>query len=247
MLALNGTRIYPDFYRPFAPQMTKSKLEKFQELEELPNVYQNCTYLQPQLLASGKRPVEMRGRWNKDHFPSAQPITLELACGRGEYTVGLARRYPHRNFIGVDIKGNRIWSGATQAVEEGLSNTAFLRTDITILDQFVGAGEVAEIWITFPDPYLREGKAGKRLTSNRFLNLYRKVGVPGLPVHLKTDSAELYEFSVDSVSSFGAQIECSVEDIDAGTLPVEELEIPTYYERMHRDLGKTIKYLRFRL
>ncbi len=227
--------------------MTKSKLSKFAELEDLPNVFQNWNYLDPQLLACGKRPVEMRGAWNRDHFALKQPITLELACGRGEYTVGLARRYPHRNFIGVDIKGNRIWSGASEALEERLGNAAFLRTDITILDRFIGDGEVAEIWITFPDPYLREGKSRKRLTAHRFLNLYRKVGVSGLPVHLKTDSTELYEFSVESAESFGASIECAVADIDAAGLPVDELEIPTYYERMHRDLGKAIKYLRFRL
>ncbi len=227
--------------------MTKSKLEKFSELEELPNVYQNWSYLEPRLFAAGRREVDLRGQWNGGHFARKQPITLELACGRGEYTVGLARRYPDRNFIGVDIKGNRVWSGASQAVEESLDNAAFLRTDITILDRFLGLGEVSEIWITFPDPYLREGKRGKRLTSPRFLALYRRVGAAGLPVHLKTDSTELYEYSLESVRDFGAHIECAVDNIDAGVLPVEELEIPTYYERMHRDLGKTIKYLRFRL
>lgn len=227
--------------------MTKSKLEKFSELEQLPNVYQNWSYLEPRLFGASRREVDLRGAWNGGHFARKQPITLELACGRGEYTVGLARRYPERNFIGVDIKGNRVWSGASQAVEEGLDNAAFLRTDITILDRFVGPGEVSEIWITFPDPYLREGKRGKRLTSPRFLALYRRVGAAGLPVHLKTDSTELYAYSLESVREFGATIECAVDDIDAGVLPVEELEIPTYYERMHRDLGKTIKYLRFRL
>ncbi len=227
--------------------MTKSKLSKFEELDQLRNVYQNWNYLQPQLLGPGRVPMDMRGQWNKLHFKRERPITLELACGRAEYTVGLARRYPDRHFIGVDIKGNRIWSGAVQALEEGLHNAAFLRTDITLLHEFVGPGEVAEFWITFPDPYLREGKARKRLTAHRFLNIYRSLGVPGAPVHLKTDSQELYAYSIESAQSFGAKIELACPDIDAGALPLPELEIPTYYERMHRQLGKPITYLRFRL
>lgn len=225
--------------------MTKSKLEKFAELETLDNVFQNWSYIRPQLCSGGRVPVELKGQWNAKVFAAPQPITLELACGRGEYTVGLARQYRNRNVIGVDIKGNRIWSGAAQAKAEGLNNAAFLRTDITLLDLFFALAEIAEIWITFPDPYLRASKAGKRLTSPRFLELYRKVGIPGMPVHLKTDSAELYAYSLESTAEWGANIECAVEDIDAGPYPVEELNIPTYYERMHRDLGKTIKYLRF--
>ena len=225
----------------------RNKLKKFADILDFPNVYENFDFTKPVLTGTGNIDFDAKGNWNAKHFKNDNPITLELACGRGEYTLGLAKRYPDRNFIGVDIKGARIWQGATLAMEQNIENVAFVRTQIEQIAEFFAPGEVAEIWITFPDPYLREGKAGKRLTSHRFLNLYRKVGVPGLPVHLKTDSAELYEFSVDSVSSFGAQIECSVEDIDAATLPVEESQIPTYYERMHRGLGKPLKYLRFRL
>ena len=229
--------------------MSKPKLVKFAELGGFPNAYQNFSYERPALTGANGVPAELRGAWGERHFGNDRPITLELACGRAEYTVGLARRFAERNFIGVDIKGNRIWFGARQALDEGLDNAAFLRTDITLLRHFFAPGEVAEIWITFPDPYLKKSKARKRLTAHRFLDLYRELAGPGVTVHLKTDEIRLYAFSVESVAAYGAAIECAVEDIDAvpGGPPVPELEIPTYYERLHRDLGKSIKYLRFRL
>jgi tRNA (guanine-N7-)-methyltransferase len=228
--------------------MSKPKLEKFAEIGEFPNVYQNWSYEHPQLVGPGGEEVDLRGAWGKRHFENDKPITLELACGRGEYTVGLARRFPDRNFLGVDIKGNRIWFGARQALDERLPNAAFLRTDITQLHEFVAEGEIAEIWITHPDPHLRACKAGKRLTAPRYLDMYRRLGGPGVTVHLKTDEQKLYAYSLESVTEFGAVVEYATHDIDAGgELPIPELGIPTYYERMHRDLGKSITYLRFRL
>jgi tRNA (guanine-N7-)-methyltransferase len=230
---------------PFA--MSKSKLDKFAELEELPNVYQNWSYLEPRLYGAGRQQAGLKGRWNAEHFGVEKPITLELACGRGEYTVGLARRYPERHFIGVDIKGNRIYEGARQAYEARLANAAFLRTDITLLEHFIGPGEIGAIWITFPDPYLKACKARKRLTAPRFLDIYRRIGVPGMPVHLKTDSQELYAFTLETLEQEGLVPELASPDIDSQPVPVDELAIPTYYERMHRDLGKPITYLQFRL
>ncbi len=230
--------------------MSKSKLDKFAELGAFPNAYQNFSYAQPALVGKDGAPAQLQGAWGEAHFGNARPITLELACGRAEYTVGLARRFPERNFIGVDIKGNRIWFGARQALDEGLDNAAFLRTDITLLDCFFGPGEVAEIWITFPDPYLKKSKARKRLTAPRFLNLYRQLAGPGVVVHLKTDERRLHDWSLETVQEFGAELQSAEADIDAfkrehGAYPVPELEIPTYYERLHRDLGKAITYLRF--
>lgn len=167
--------------------MGKNKLKKFADMASY-----GCVIQCPRdLLVSGGFPL--KGRWNSDHFPESRPITLELGCGKGEYTVGLARRHPDRNFIGVDIKGARMWTGATAVEEENIANAAFLRTQIELIDAFFAPGEVSEIWITFPDPQLK--KVNKRLTSTRFLGLYRNIMLPGGVVNLKTDSPFLYEYT----------------------------------------------------
>ena len=174
---------------------TRNKLQKFAELLRMPNVYESFDPTNPQLTGPEGAPVERRGSWARDHFGNDNPVVLELACGRGEYTLDLARQYPDRNFIGVDIKGARIWRGAKTALAEGLDNAAFLRTRIEVIDAFFAAGEVAEIWITFPDPFLKKGKENRRLTAPRFLRLYQKMLAPRGLAHLKTDSRELYEFT----------------------------------------------------
>jgi tRNA (guanine-N7-)-methyltransferase len=226
----------------------RNKLEKFAEMSTFHNVFENFDVGKPMLSTAGGRETQMTGQWGSAYFGNAQPITLELACGRGEYTLGLARQYTERNFIGVDIKGARIWKGASIALEENLSNVAFLRTRIELMEQFFAPEEVGEIWITFPDPFLRNSKSNRRLTSYRFLAMYSRLLAKGGHIHLKTDSPELYAFSLAALSAFpGVELLEQCDNIYAGALPLPELSLKTYYERMHLAEGRTIKYLRFRI
>lgn len=226
----------------------RNKLEKFAELLTFPNVYENFDPTDPQLIGLNGAEMELRGNWAIEHFDNERPIVLELACGRGEYTLGLARRYPDRNFIGVDIKGARIWKGARTALRENLANAAFLRTRIEQIAAFFAPGEVAEIWITFPDPFLRKSKANRRLTAPRFLAAYRKILQPGGLIHLKTDEPNLYDFTLQVLAEMeGAHLLYHEDNIYRRPLPTPELEIKTYYERMHLQEGKSIKYIQFQL
>ena len=225
---------------------TRNKLQKFAELLEMPNVYECFDFMKPELTGLNGEMVNRKGNWSKGHFENDHPLTLELACGRGEYTVDLARQYPDRNFLGVDIKGARIWKGAGIALKEGLDNAAFLRTRIEAIDHFFEAGEVAEIWITFPDPFLKKGKSNRRLTAPRFLQRYRNIWAPNGVIHLKTDSRELYEWTQETLAEQPAiNVEYHDHDIYSKPLPITELNTETYYEKMHRDMGKTITYTRF--
>ncbi len=227
--------------------MSKNKLQKFAELLTFPNVYENFNVQQPALTHLGEE-VQMRGRWNKLHFKADRPITLELACGRGEYTLELARRYPDRHFIGLDVKGARLWKGAQAALQEKLENAAFLRTRIECIDHFFAPAEVDEIWITFPDPFPRKSKANRRLSSPFFLNIYRKILRPGGLIHLKTDADSLYQFTLEAWQQIpDLNILYADEDIYAKPLPFPELDIRTYYEEMHLKEGKKIKYIRGKL
>lgn len=226
----------------------RNKLEKFAELLTFPNVYECFDPTHPRLIGLHGQEADLRGRWAGRHFQNDRPVVLELACGRGEYTLGLARRYPERNFIGVDIKGARIWKGARIALQEELKNAAFLRTRIEQIAAFFACGEISEIWITFPDPFLRSSKANRRLTSPRFLAEYRKILRPDGLIHLKTDEPNLYEYTLEVLSGTErAAILYHDDDIYGQALPAPELEIKTYYERMHLQAGKTIKYIQFRL
>lgn len=226
----------------------KNKLRKFAEILAFPNVYECYNVQQPALVGAGMTPVELKGRWNEQHFKNDLPITLELACGGGEYTVGLAKRFPDRNFIGVDVKGNRIWKGAKEALEAGLSNAAFLRTRIEIIEHFFAAGEVAEIWITFPDPFPRASKENRRLSSAFFHEKYRQILREGGLMHLKHDDPDFYRFTLETIE---ADPRCQLlyhnDDIYASPLEYPELEIQTLYEGMHLANGKTIKYVRYRI
>ncbi len=228
--------------------MGKGKLRKFAELARFPHVFENFSHTYPELIGKEGEVVDFRGRWSRDFFGNDRPLVLELACGRGEYTVELARRYPEKNFIGIDIKGARIWAGARQALEEGLGNVAFVRTRIEHIDAFFGRGEVHALWITFPDPYPRKSKANKRLTSPYFLDLYRKILAEGAELHLKTDNELLYDFTLEVLSQRGDyELEVWSEDIHAeGRSLHRDLDICTYYERMHLREGRTIKYVRWR-
>ncbi len=224
----------------------KNKLGKFADTKVYPNVYQNHDPKHPSLECLDRSNIEMRGKWCSDHFQNSNPLVLELACGRGEYAVALARAYPDKNFLGVDVKGARIWEGATIALKEELNNAAFLRTRIEQLQLFVGMEEVDEIWITFPDPFLRDSKENKRLTSARFLDVYKPLIKPGAIIHLKTDDVTLYDFTLLTLMEYpGAVIHYQNNDIYAAPLPYAELEYKTYYEKSHLENGRTIKYVRF--
>jgi len=226
----------------------RNKLQKFAEVLSFPNVYENFDAKAPGLAGENGERVEMKGHWRSRHFGNDYPLTLELACGKGDYTLGLARQFPHCNFLGVDIKGARIWRGAKTALEQGLHNAAFLRTRIEQIALFFKENEVDEIWITFPDPFLRDSKANRRLTSAMFLEQYRKIIKSGGFVHLKTDEPNLYDFTHETLA---AQNDYSLQyyddDIYAKPLPMPELEIKTFYEKQHLTAGKTIKYVRFQL
>ena len=226
----------------------RNKLQKFAELLTFPNVYENFDTKHPQLVGVNGAPVDLKGKWAELHFKNDHPIVLELACGRGEYTLGLARQYPQLNFIGVDIKGARIWKGARIALEEKLENVAFLRTRIEQISLFFAAEEISEIWITFPDPFLRKSKANRRLTAPGFLREYRKILKKDGLVHLKTDEPNLFEFTMEVLEQDGnVDLLYQDNDIYAKPLPFPELELKTYYEKMHLADGKTIKYVRFKL
>ncbi|MCB0601087.1 MAG: tRNA (guanosine(46)-N7)-methyltransferase TrmB [Saprospiraceae bacterium] len=223
----------------------KNKLKKFAAIRDYPNVVEN---LHPstgeEASVSGTDPHSLNGKWGSEYFHNDHPITLELACGKGEYTVQLARQYPQRNFIGVDIKGARIWKGATEALELQLPNVAFLRTRIELLDQFFAKGEVNEIWITFPDPFLRNSHAQKRLSSDRFLEIYRRILPAGARIQIKTDDPELYAFSAATwTHAPDLTVVYADDDIYSKPLPLPELAIKTFYEKMHLEAKKTIKYL----
>lgn len=220
--------------------MGKNKLKKFDEISRMEFVYQ---YPFAALEQSG---FPYRGRWHDEVFGNGNPITLELGCGKGEYTVGLARRNPERNYIGVDIKGARMWSGAKQARDEGLGNVAFIRTSIELIDKFFAPGEVDEIWITFPDPQMK--KTRKRLTSTRFIDLYTHLLGAGSTVRLKTDSRFLYDYTKAMAELNGLEITGKTDDLYgncADGLPDSLREIQTHYERQWLDRGLTIKYISF--
>lgn len=190
-------------------------------------------------------PFAMKGKWNSEFFGNDRPIVLELGCGRGEYTVGLARRYADKNFIGVDIKGARMWTGATDALRESLKNVAFLRTNIEIIDRFFAPGEVSEIWLTFSDPQMK--KATKRLTSTYFMNRYRRFLQPDGLIHLKTDSDFLFTYTRYMVEENHLAVEELTDDLYHSGRTDDILNIRTYYEQQWLDRGMNIKYLRFRL
>jgi tRNA (guanine-N7-)-methyltransferase len=191
-------------------------------------------------------PKDMQGKWH-EFFTNTHPIVLELACGRGEYTVGLSRMFPQQNFIGVDVKGNRMHIGARKCIAESLTNAAFLRTQIEMLPDYFAAGEVDEIWITFPDPQLRLSKAKRRLTHPRFLRLYKQVLKPSGLIHLKTDSPDLYYFTKKVIELYGLTLVEDSDDIYKQTNIKETLKIKTHYESLDIAQSNKIHYLQFTL
>jgi tRNA (guanine-N7-)-methyltransferase len=212
--------------------MGQKKLIRFAEIETFPNVLQY--------------PEGMAGNW-QNHFGNGHPITLELACGKGEYAVGLGRSSPQRNFIGVDQKGNRIWVGAKTALQEDLKNVAFLRTQMDQLGRFFTRNEVAEIWITFPDPQLRSSKHKKRLTHPKYLQIYQQLLIPGGTIHLKTDSPVLYHFTKKVISLYGLKLLQDFNDVATQAATHPELQIKTHYEQLDIAGSNRIHYLQFTL
>ena len=223
--------------------MSKGKLQKFAEMETFKNVFQY-----PYSVIS-EVPFTMKGHWREQYFHNDNPIVLELGCGKGEYTVGLARMYPNINFIGVDIKGARIYTGAKQALEENLPNVAFLRTSIEIIDRFFGQDEVQEIWLTFSDPQMKN--VHKRLTSTFFMNRYRHFLINNGLIHLKTDSNFLFTYTTYMVEKNNLPVLLRTEDLyhtnglDDRTREI--LGIHTYYENQWIERGLSIKYMKFEL
>ncbi len=220
----------------------RRKLEKFARLLEYPHVYEMTEPGNSLVKRSLTEELDLRGQWKTSVFGTKAPLCLELACGRGEYSLGLARLYPDRSFLGLDIKGARIYQGATIALEEELSNVAFLRIKIEQIELYFAPQEIDEIWITFPDPFA--AKPNRRLTSPRFLDRYHKLLSKGANVHLKTDDDDLYEYSVEMAEEHTKfEIIDKSENISQKRKIEPELNIRTYYEKMHLNNQKTIKYL----
>lgn len=215
----------------FVFTMAQKKLYRFAQIKSFANVLEN--------------PENMQGNWN-NFFKNEQPLVLELACGRGEYTVALAQLEPSNNFIGVDIKGNRMYLGAKQALEKGLSNAGFLRTQIEKINDFFAPAEVADIWITFPDPHLRTSRAKKRLTHPRFLRLYQKILNPHGSIRLKTDSPKLYEFTKRVIEKYNLTLIEDCNDVHKKS-SLESLKIKTHYESLDIAQSKKVFYLQFTL
>lgn len=210
----------------------KNKLKRFAQITDMNHVLEF--------------PENIKGNWSKEFFKNDKPIVLELACGGGEYTVALGERFPEKNFIGVDIKGNRIFKGAKQALDKGLDNVGFLRIYIEHLMGYFAENEVDEIWITFPDPQPRPAKAKKRLSSPRFLEFYQYIMKEGGSVNFKTDNPPLFQFSVDSAKEFGCKLETEIWDVYAPEVTDPLLHIQTHYEKMHLKNDLKIHFLKFR-
>lgn len=212
--------------------MGQNKLQRFAEIKLFPNVLEY--------------PRDMKGKWSA-FFQNTNPVTLELACGKGEYAVGLGRLHAERNFIGVDIKGNRMWVGAKAALDEGLTNVAFIRTQIEKITDYFEESEVEEIWITFPDPQLRLSKTKKRLTHPRFLRLYQSFLKPNGTINLKTDSPHLYNFTKKVINLFGLTLVTDLDNVYSQTEVNDDLRIQTHYEKLDIAQSSKIHYLKFLL
>ena len=193
----------------------------------------------------GNQDHELKGKWCQSFFRNNNPLILELGCGKGEYTVSLAGYFPDKNFIGVDIKGARMWKGSKEAHEKGLRNVGFLRTNIEIIDRFFAKNEAAEIWLTFPDPQMK--KAKKRLTATNFLEKYRKFLIENGTIHLKTDSNFQYRYTCELVKENNLQILANTDNLYHSSMLDDVLSIQTFYEKQWRNRGITIKYLSFEL
>lgn len=217
--------------------MANNKLAKFADMATYKNVFQySFKDLQ-------QNPFPLKGKWGDEYFKNANPIVLELGCGKGEYTVGLARNYPNKNFIGIDIKGARMWTGATEAIKNKLNNVAFVRTRIEAIADFFESNEVSEIWITFPDPQMK--RVNRRLTSCRFMKAYGKILKENAPIHLKTDSHFLYTYTKALIKENQITLLSDTDNLYESEIESKDLSIQTFYEKAWISRGYTIKYLRY--
>ena len=218
--------------------MTKRKLQRFAENDTFPNV------IQPKIIYP---PVdhELKGKWNEQFFRNDHRIVLELGCGRGEYTVNLATMFPQNNYIGVDFKGARLWRGAKSAIENKMDHVAFLRIQIQRIESYFAAGEVSEIWITFPDPQPQKSRERKRLTSPRFLDMYKNILSKNGIIHLKTDDEGLYEYTKEIINQNNFLLLASTNDLYNSEICDDVLRIKTTYEKIFMNKGSKINYLKF--
>lgn len=220
--------------------MSKNKLQKFAENLSFPNLFQ------PEYESLGQG-FHLKGKWNDDFFKNQNPIVVELGCGKGEYSVGLAQKYPGKNFIGIDIKGARLWKGCSISNKLGLNNVAFIRTKIQNLPLFFAPGEIDEIWVTFPDPQPKSSKESKRLTSQAFLDLYKIVTKPNSIIHLKTDNEPLFDFTLEEIKINGHKLIVGIKDLYEHDGFDEVKSIKTHYEKLFSDQGFAINYCEFTL
>tara|TARA_B100001758_G_C18179118_1_gene488497 strand:- start:22 stop:693 length:672 start_codon:yes stop_codon:yes gene_type:complete len=220
--------------------LAKNKLKKFAQMESYPHV------IQPDLEVL-KKGFFLKGKWKEKFFKNKNPLVLELGCGMGEYSVGLAEKFPNKNFLGIDIKGARMWQGATQSLEKGIRNIGFLRIRIDWIEKCFIKNEVDEIWITFPDPQLKKRRANKRLIHPDFLARYARVLKKEATIHLKTDSQFLYAFTLGVIAATGSILEDNTDDLYNDKIKRDHMEIKTHYEKIYLDRGLPITYLRFRL
>jgi tRNA (guanine-N7-)-methyltransferase len=219
--------------------MAKNKLQRFEELKSFPNTFQYMHF-------ERGTDLKLKGKWNSEHFKNNNPIVLELGCGKAEYTLGLGEKYPHKNFIGVDLKGARIWRGAKTALEKKIPNVAFLRSQIDFIEHCFAKNEISEIWITFPDP--QKEKPRKRLTHFLFLARYKNILQHNGIIHLKTDSLELHEFTLEVIAGHALKLIDATNDLYGGDTDKEREEvksIKTHYEKLFTDMGKKITYIKF--
>ena len=221
---------------------SKNKLKRFKENETFANVFQPTR----EEVVSGN--FALKGKWNADFFENDHPLILELGCGKGEYSVGLAERFPDKNFIGIDVKGARFWRGAKTAVETGMANVAFLRSQIELIDDLFAAGEVDEIWITFPDPQIKYKRTKHRMTNSEFLQLYKKILKPDGVVNLKTDSEFMHGYTLGLLHGEGHEVLYANHNIYKNEgAPSEVTEIQTFYEQQYLEINKAITYIRFKI
>jgi tRNA (guanine-N7-)-methyltransferase len=225
----------------------KNKLLRFAENLALPNVFENYSFDHPILYRSYNESIDYKGQWNHLYFKNENPITIELACGGGEYCLGLSDLFPQKNFIGIDIKGARLWKGAKLAFESNNKQIAFVRTKIELISHFFDQKEIQEIWITFPDPFLKNSKSNKRLTSPHYLNIYKSILKPESILHLKTDDQCLYDFTIQSIKN-DSDFQLVVDEKDIYSLKEidKSLQLKTHYETKHLQNGKSIKYIQFK-
>lgn len=220
--------------------MSIGKLKKFSDLKTFTNVFQPD-------IKSPEESFVLKGKWAKEHFKNENPLVLELACGKGEYSVALAKANPNKNFIGIDIKGARIWAGSKYALENNLTNVAFLRIEIEKILNFFAPNEIDEIWITFPDPQPNKPRTKKRLTSPRFLQLYKQIIKPGSIIHLKTDNHPLFLYTKEVIDEYKYTVNTDIDDLYARENIDPILAVKTYYEQMFLDKGAKIHYLQFKI